>query len=51
MNGCRGYYAKEKSQTETLYDFTYLCNLKKRKQIHCYREQIGGCQRGEVGAG
>ena len=45
---------KSDRERQILYDFTYMWNLKnktnekiKQKQIHRYREQMGGCQRGE----
>ena len=52
-----GYYAKwNKSDREgqMQYDFTYIWNLKDKTTNHQnktyrYREQIGGCQKGEGG--
>ena len=52
MDGLWGHYTKwNKSERERqiLYHLTYMWNLRKRTD-RC-REQIGGCQRQEVGVG
>ena len=42
---------KSNRKRQVMHDFTYMWNIKKQswrnKQINRYREQTGGCQRGE----
>ena len=58
MGRPREYYAKWNklgTERQILYDLIYICNLKKEnkwadiiKQKQTHRQQIGGCQRGEL---
>ena len=54
MEGPAEYYAKWSKldrERQILYDYIYMWNLKKTKQIHRQRDQIGGYHRQEIVSG